>query len=38
MNKIIIAALAVIAGAGAALASPTTVGHADLMQGYYIGR
>lgn len=34
MNKFIIAALVVIAGAGAALASPTTV---DLMQSYYIG-
>ena len=38
MNKLIIAALAIVAGAGAALAQPTSFGHSDLMQSYYIGR
>ena len=38
MNKFIVAALAIIAGAGAALAQPTTFGHGDLMQSYYVGR
>ncbi len=38
MNKLIATALIVLAGAGAALAEPTTVGHVDLMQSYYIGR
>ena len=38
MNKIIATALVILAGAGAALAEPTTFGHVDLMQSYYIGR
>jgi hypothetical protein len=38
MTKFIVAALVVLAGAGAAFAEPTTVGHVDLMQSYYIGR
>lgn len=38
MNKIILAALALVAAAGSAFAGPTTFERGDLMQSYYIGR